>query len=37
VAYEVDDMGKISAWRDYYDSKEITSQYGTDVTTAGSR
>jgi limonene-1,2-epoxide hydrolase len=37
AAYKVDDMGKISAWREYYDSKEITSQYGTDVTTAGSR
>jgi limonene-1,2-epoxide hydrolase len=34
---EVDDGGKISAWREYYDSKEITTQVGASMTTAGQR
>jgi limonene-1,2-epoxide hydrolase len=34
---EVDDGGKISAWREYYDSKEITTQVGAGMTTAGQR
>jgi limonene-1,2-epoxide hydrolase len=34
---ELDDDGKISAWREYYDSKEITSQVGASMTTAGQR
>jgi limonene-1,2-epoxide hydrolase len=34
---EVDEAGKISAWREYYDSKEINVQLGADVSTAGTR
>jgi len=34
---EVDEAGKISAWREYYDSKEINAQLGADVSTAGTR
>ena len=34
---EVDEAGKISAWREYYDSKEINVQLGADVSTAGAR
>jgi limonene-1,2-epoxide hydrolase len=34
---EVDDGGRISAWREYYDSKEITTQVGASMTTAGQR
>ena len=34
---EVDDGGKIFAWREYYDSKEITTQVGARMTTAGQR
>ncbi len=34
---EVDDAGKISAWREYYDSKEVNAQLGADVSTAGTR
>jgi limonene-1,2-epoxide hydrolase len=37
AVYEVADDGQISSWRDYYDSKEITAQLGSEVTTAGSR
>lgn len=37
AVFEVDAQGKISAWRDYYDSKEVTVQLGADVTTAGTR
>ena len=34
---EVDDGGRISAWREYYDSKEITTQVGPSMTSAGQR
>jgi limonene-1,2-epoxide hydrolase len=34
---EVDEGGKICAWREYYDSKEITTQVGASMTTAGQR
>ena len=37
AVFEVDEAGKITAWREYYDSKEIAAQLGADVTTAGSR
>ena len=34
---EVDEGGKICAWREYYDSKEIAAQVGAGMTTAGQR
>jgi limonene-1,2-epoxide hydrolase len=34
---EVNSGGKIDAWREYYDSKEITTQVGASMTTAGQR
>jgi limonene-1,2-epoxide hydrolase len=37
AVFEVDADGKISSWRDYYDSREITSKLGLDALTAGSR
>jgi limonene-1,2-epoxide hydrolase len=37
AVFEVDDGGRISAWREYYDSKEITTQVGASMTTAGQR
>jgi limonene-1,2-epoxide hydrolase len=37
AVFEVDAQGKVSVWRDYYDSKEIAVQLGRDVTTAGTR
>jgi limonene-1,2-epoxide hydrolase len=35
--FTVDAEGKITAWRDYYDSKEIEAQLGRGWSTAGSR
>jgi limonene-1,2-epoxide hydrolase len=35
--FEVDSAGGISAWREYYDSKEIAAKLGADVSTAGTR
>jgi limonene-1,2-epoxide hydrolase len=37
AVYEVDTEGKIAAWRDYVDSREIAVQVGADVSTAGER
>ena len=37
AVFEVDDDGRICAWREYYDSKEITTQVGAKMTTAGQR
>jgi limonene-1,2-epoxide hydrolase len=37
AVYEVDAEGKIAAWRDYVDSREIAAQVGGDVSTAGER
>ena len=34
--FEVDARGKISTWRDYYDSKEIAVKLGADVNTVSS-
>jgi limonene-1,2-epoxide hydrolase len=34
---EFDPAGKIRVWREYYDSKEITTQVGAGMTTAGQR
>jgi limonene-1,2-epoxide hydrolase len=34
---EVDEAGQIAAWREYYDSKELTTQLGADASSAGSR
>jgi limonene-1,2-epoxide hydrolase len=34
---DVDDEGRISSWREYYDSKEVNAQLGADVSTAGTR
>jgi len=34
---EVKAEGKISAWREYYDSREISVRLGTDAGTSGSR
>lgn len=37
AVFEVDDEGRIISWREYYDSKEITTQVGAEMTTAGAR
>ena len=37
AVFEVNSDGKIESWREYYDSKEVNSQLGADVTTAGDR
>ena len=37
AVFEVEPDGKIRSWREYYDSKEITSQVGANMTTAGQR
>lgn len=37
AVFEVEPDGKIRAWREYYDSKEITTQVGAKMTTAGQR
>jgi limonene-1,2-epoxide hydrolase len=34
---EVNAEGKISAWREYYDTREISVKLGTDAGTSGSR
>jgi limonene-1,2-epoxide hydrolase len=35
AVYEVASTGKIVAWRDYLDSREVALKVGTDVSTAG--
>jgi limonene-1,2-epoxide hydrolase len=35
AVYEVDSTGKIAAWRDYLDSREVAVKVGADVSTAG--
>jgi limonene-1,2-epoxide hydrolase len=35
AVYEVDSSGKIAAWRDYLDSREVSATVGADVSTAG--
>jgi len=35
--FEVDDAGKIAAWRDYLDSKEVETKVGAGVSSAGTR
>jgi limonene-1,2-epoxide hydrolase len=35
AVYEVDADGKIAAWRDYLDSREVAAKVGADVSTAG--
>jgi limonene-1,2-epoxide hydrolase len=35
--FEVDANGKIALWRDYFDSKEIETQAGPGVSSAGTR
>jgi len=37
AVFEVDPAGKIAAWRDYLDSKEVSVKVGADVSTAGTR
>jgi limonene-1,2-epoxide hydrolase len=37
AVFEVDREGKILSWRDYYDSREITTKLGIDALTAGAR
>jgi limonene-1,2-epoxide hydrolase len=37
AAVEVDADGKIAAWRDYFDSKEVEAQFGAGTSTPGSR
>lgn len=37
AVFEVDAQGKITAWRDYFDGKELDAQVGAGVRTAGSR
>ena len=37
AAAEVDADGKIAAWSDYFDSKEVEAQLGGGTSTAGSR
>ena len=37
AVFDVDADGRIAAWREYYDSKEITTQVGANMTTAGQR
>jgi limonene-1,2-epoxide hydrolase len=37
AVFEVEPDGWISSWREYYDSKEITTQVGTNMTTSGQR
>ena len=34
---EVDEAGKIAAWRDYLDSKEVETKLGAGVSSAGTR
>jgi limonene-1,2-epoxide hydrolase len=35
--FEVDALGNIAAWRDYYDSKELEAQLGQGKSSSGSR
>jgi limonene-1,2-epoxide hydrolase len=35
AVYEVDSTGKIAAWRDYLDGREVAVKVGADVSTAG--
>jgi limonene-1,2-epoxide hydrolase len=37
AVFEVNAEGKISAWREYYDTREISMKLGRDAGTAGSR
>jgi limonene-1,2-epoxide hydrolase len=37
AVFEVDGDGKIAAWRDYLDSREVAVQVGADISSAGTR